>query len=93
MEHVTVEIPAHPEGGWEPPVLRGEPVQEEPQSTADVFLAQYAVCILLLTVLLILRLYDDGTFAQVAETFRSRTTAPSEAWAEAAAAAVKGLWS
>lgn len=93
MEKVTVEIPAHPEGVWAPPVLHGEPPEEKPQSAADVFFAQYVVCILLLTLLLVLRLYDEGAFVQVTETFRSRTAAPSEAWAEAAAAAVRSLWS
>ena len=93
MEKVIVEIPEDRDT-WEPPVVKGaEPAEESPQYAADVLFAQYIVCVLLLTVLLMLRLYDEGLFDGVTGLFRSRTGAPSEPWAEAFAAAVQGLWS
>lgn len=93
MEKVIVEIPEDRDC-WEPPVVKGAaPAEESPQSAADVVFAQYIVCILLLTVLLILRLYDEGLFGEVTGLFRSRTGAPSEPWAETFAAMVQGLWS
>ncbi|MCR4646891.1 MAG: hypothetical protein K5695_16045 [Oscillospiraceae bacterium] len=93
MDNAIIEIPDDRDT-WEPPVVHAvKPAEEPPQSPADVFFAQYIVCILLLTVLLILRLYDEGLFDDVTGLFRSRSGAPSEPWAEAAASALRSLWS
>ena len=54
---------------------------------------QYIVCILLLTAVLVLRLFDREAFAAVAETFRTRTEAPDAAWAAACVQTVAQLWS
>ncbi|MBR3630897.1 MAG: hypothetical protein IKN55_10590 [Oscillospiraceae bacterium] len=93
MEKVIVEIPEDRDT-WEPPVLKTAEVTEPPkQSAADVIFAQYIVCVLLLTAMLLLRVYDETAFDQVTGLFRSRSGAPSEPWAAAVAAVVQGLWS
>lgn len=99
MEDVIVEIPQPTEETpWEPPVLKTEVHEEQPekkdmQSAADVFFMQYVICILVLTLLLVIRLYDETLFRDVTETFQTRTHAPSEPWAEAFLSMVRGLWS
>lgn len=97
MEDVIVEIPAE-EAEWQPPVLKTElreehPPKESGQSAADVFFMQYVICILLLTLLLVVRLYDEALFKSVTDTFQARTHAPSEPWAEELILMVRGLWS
>lgn len=97
MEDVIVEIPVQTEETeWQPPVLRTEERKERPESprsAADVFFMQYVICILVLTLLFVVRLYDEALFRDVTETFREQTHAPSEPWAEELMLLVKGLWS
>lgn len=94
MEDVIVEIPQAAKDTWIPPVLTEKPQEEHGrvQSTADVFFMQYMICILLLTLLLVIRLYDEGVFTEVAENFRNSTAAPSEPWAESFLTMVRNLW-
>ena len=98
MEDVIIEIPEMPqvteEVTWVPPVITEQPQETQPrvQSTADVFFMQYILRILLLTLLLVIRLYDEGVFTEVTESFRSGTAAPSEPWAEAFVTMVQNLW-
>lgn len=97
MEDVIVEIPAE-EAEWQPPVLKTEVREEQPetgsgQSVADVFFMQYVICILLMTLLLVVRLYDEALFRSVTDTFQARTHAPSAPWAEELLLMVKNLWS
>ena len=101
MDNVIVEIP---EGEtWEPPALtEAQPVAEEPpepapsaapDSAADVFFMQYAVCILLLTALLAVRLFDESVFHSTMETFRTRTQSPAEPWVTELFRFIGSLWS
>ena len=82
MDEVLIEIPE--EQCWQPPVLR-EGTTEKPESQsspADVFFMQYAVCIIMVTVLLLLRLLDQSAYLTVAGTFREHCAAPAPAWTE-----------
>lgn len=90
MEEVIVEIPE--EQHWEPPVLTKEAENEEPSSPADVFFMQYAVCILVLTALLVLRLCDQSAYTSVTDTFREQTSAPDLPWTQQLIALVGSLW-
>ena len=101
MDNVIVEIP---EGEtWEPPALtEAQPVAEEPpepapsaapDSAADVFFMQYAVCILLLTAVLVLRVLDASTFGNTLETFRNNTACPDEPWVTGLFRYIGSLWS
>ncbi|MBR7039629.1 MAG: hypothetical protein IKI21_10340 [Oscillospiraceae bacterium] len=92
MEEVIVEIPEEDGSGWQPPTIEKRPAGEAP-CAGDVFFMQYIVCILLLTAVLVLRLFDREAFAAVAETFRTRTEAPDAAWAAACVQTVAQLWS
>ena len=92
MEQVIVDIPKEAET-WEPPVLRTETPEPETQpSAADVFFMQYAVCILVLTALLILRLCDQNAYADVLGTFRAQSAAPDLPWTDALVTFVGSLW-
>lgn len=99
MEDVIVEIPQpSEETPWEPPVLKtevheGKPEKKDVQSAADVFFMQYVICILVLTLLLVIRLYDEELFRDVTNTFSERMHAPSVPWAENLVQTVRGLWS
>lgn len=91
MEEVIVEIPE--EQRWEPPVLTEEtPAPEEHSSPADVFFMQYAVCIIVLTTLLILRLCDNAAYTSVTDTFREQSSAPDLPWTQALIDLVGSLW-
>lgn len=93
MEETCVRIPEiTEEDGWQPPVL--EKRSTRPRSRcSDIFFAQYAVCILLVTGLLTLRVWDDALYSGLVERFCAETTAPSEIWAEEAAGYLRELWS
>ncbi len=91
MDEVIVEIPE--EQHWEPPVLTKAEEPEDHSSPADVFFMQYAVCILVLTALLVLRLCDQGAYSTVTETFREHSSAPDLPWTAQLAALAGSLWS
>ena len=59
---------------------------------ADVFFMQYAVCILVLTALLVLRLCDQNAYTAVTDTFREQTSAPDLPWTQQLIALVGSLW-
>ena len=95
MEQVIVDIPqVQDEPKWTPPAVE---LQEEPgervQSAADVFFMQYAVCILLLTALLLLRLCDREAGDSVTAAFRAQSSAPDAPWVTQFMALIGGLWS
>ena len=95
MEQVIVDIPqVQDEPKWTPPAVE---LQEEPgervQSAADVFFMQYAVCILLLTALLLLRLCDREASEGVTAMFRAQSSAPDAPWVTQFMALIGGLWS
>lgn len=91
MEEVIVDIPtAETAQPWEPPVVE-EPKAPE-GSAADVFFLQYAVCILLLTALLLLRLCDESAYRSVTGAFRTQSDAPDLPWAAAFIEFVRNLW-
>ena len=95
MEQVIVDIPqVQDEPKWTPPAVE---LQEEPgervQSAADVFFMQYAVCILLLTALLLLRLCDREASEGVTAMFRVQSSAPDAPWVTQFMALIGGLWS
>ena len=91
MEEVIVEIPE--EQHWEPPVLmESEPEPTERSSPADVFFMQYAVCIIVLTTLLILRLCDHDAYTSVTDTFREHSSAPDLPWTQSLMDLAGGLW-
>lgn len=92
MDQVIVDIPKEAEA-WEPPVLRTEEETPRTESAADVFFMQYAVCILVLTALLILRLCDQNAYSGVIDTFRSQSDAPDLPWTDALLSLIAGLWS
>lgn len=89
MEQVIVEIPEDQQEGWQPPVLRQVREAARHESCFDIFFAQYAVCILVLTVLLTLRVFDEGAFRVVTERFCTEGTGVTTAVTELA----KQLWS
>ena len=90
MEEVIVEIPE--EKRWEPPVLTQAEASEDHSSPADVFFMQYAVCIFVLTALLILRLCDQSAYTSVTDTFREQTSAPDLPWTQHLLSLVGSLW-
>lgn len=96
MEQIIVDLPEEQPAGWEPPVLRREETaspQEEPAHAADVFFLQYAAAILLLTALLVLRVFDRNAFAAVIDTFRAQSNSPDLPWADALITYLGSLWS
>ncbi len=98
MEAVTVEIPEEaPDGTWTPPVLSHAEPQTAPDGDAprctDVFLAQYTVCVLLLTLVLLLRVYAPESYAQLVSHFSAGITAPDEKWIDALLTFISRLWS
>ena len=92
-EQVVVEIPPQEEEGtWTPPVLRH--TQGRPgQSCADIFFVQYAACVLMLTALFVIRLYDAAAFDGAVDSFRQQTQAPSETWMDSLMQLAASLWS
>jgi hypothetical protein len=90
MNDVIVEIPE--EQSWEPPVLRESDPEPEHHSMADIFFMQYAVCILVLTTLLLLRLFDQSAYTQVTDTFRTQSSAPDLPWTEQLFGLAGSLW-
>lgn len=98
MDAVMIEIPdAVSDGSWEPPVIShrqcSKPQHTDRSSWADVFFAQYTVCILLLTAVLVLRLEASQTYAQIITAFAADITAPDEAWVHALIERARTLWS
>ena len=93
MEEAMVEIPGtEAENGWQPPVVKAAP-EAPPCPAADVFFMQYAVCILLLTAVLVLRVLDAGAFGNTMETFRDHTACPDEPWVTGLFWYIGSLWS
>lgn len=93
MEETVMEIPERTKGEeWQPPVLKRQRTDSQ-QSMADVFFVQYAVCILLLTVLFVIRLCDEEMFRTILVQFRTRTHAGTEEWILQLAEFLHQLWS
>ena len=99
MQDVSVNIPEYQEEeGWQPPVItefvpeEDEQAPEKIQSVADVFFMQYIGCIIILTVLLIVRILDEPTFRNTTEIFLNYSRMPSETWAVQAVEAIRNLW-
>lgn len=93
MEETCVQIPeSNLEDGWQPPVLEKRRTNKKDRCS-DIFFAQYAACILLVTGLLTLRVWDDALYSRLVERFCAETAAPSEIWAEEAAGYLQTLWS
>jgi hypothetical protein len=90
LDEVIVSIPE--ETHWEPPVLTRTETPEDHSSPADIFFLQYAVCIFVLTALLVLRLCDQCAYADVTATFREHSSAPDLPWTQQLAALVGSLW-
>ncbi len=96
-EHVVLEIPEQnpdsaEEQEWQPPVLKKAEIPEKKQSCTDVFFIQYVVCIILLTILFSVRLWDGQSFQNAVDLFADRTHADSLPWVLDALEWVKQLW-
>lgn len=99
-DDVILEIPEQLEDEdgeleWQPPVLKKAELTEKKhlQSCADIFFMQYVVCILILTALFAVRIYDESIFQNTVNLFESYSHAPSEPWVEQLISLVKSLWS
>ncbi len=100
MQDVSVNIPEYEaEEGWKPPVItefapeeEDEQAPEKIESVADVFFMQYIGCIIILTVLLIVRILDEPAFSHTAEQFLNYSRMPSEQWAVQAVEYICNLW-
>ena len=85
QEEVVLEIPEQnpteekPEE-WIPPVLRKSEIPEKKQSCADVFFMQYLVCIIVLTILFSVRLWDGQSFQNAVAIFNTQIHAESAQW-------------
>ena len=93
-ENIILEIPELNENSpeWQPPVLRKEEMPEKKQSCADVFFIQYSVCMIVLTLLFLVRLWDEQSFQNAVSLFHAQTHADSESWLLALIEQVKQLW-
>ncbi|MBR1528210.1 MAG: hypothetical protein IJ642_02770 [Oscillospiraceae bacterium] len=93
-ENVVLEIPELNEDSpeWVPPVLKKEEVPEKKQSCADVFFMQYVVCMIVLTVLFSVRLWDEQSFQEAVSQFSVQIHADSESWLIALIGQVEQLW-
>ncbi len=81
MEETHIEIPDSTEDGWQPPVLKKVPAVKKPTHASrctDIFFVQYAVCVLLLTSLLLLKLYHPASYADALSFYRTLIQAPTE---------------
>ena len=97
QEEVILEIPQQDENQdsaeWQPPVLRKEPIPEKKlQSCADVFFVQYLICIILLTIIFSVKLWDEQSFQNVVNQFSEQIHKPSELWVLSLIEWVKQLW-
>ncbi len=96
MEETKIEIPEiTEESGWQPPIIQQEKTKrrQKTQHCTDVFFVQYVICILLLTGLFAVKIYNESLFSGLLTQFCSQTQAPSEPWAQAAAEQLQDLWS
>jgi len=93
-ENVVLEIPELNEDSpeWMPPVLKKEKVPEKKQSCADIFFMQYVICIIILTILFSVRLWDGQSFQEAVHQFSEYTHADSESWLISLIEQVKQLW-
>ncbi len=78
MEETIIEIPDTPDDGWQPPVLKHQKAgkSSKAQNCTDVFFIQYVVCILLVTAVFIIRLYDEMLCDSILGQFAAQTHAP-----------------
>ncbi len=97
MEETIIEIPEQKtEGTWEPPILSHREASQRPgkqQSCADVFFAQYVICILLLTAVFLIKLYEPKLYETILEQFTVQISAPDEEWAARFMEYLKSKWS
>ncbi|MBR1554090.1 MAG: hypothetical protein IJ644_01715 [Oscillospiraceae bacterium] len=96
-DEVILEIPEqNPEeeeaSEWIPPVLKKAENSHKKQSIADVFFIQYIICIVILTVLFSVRLWDEQSFQNAVNQFESATHAESLPWVLDIIEQVKQLW-
>ena len=96
-DEVILEIPEqNPEdektSEWIPPVLKKAEPPEKKQSCADVFFIQYIICIVILTVLFSVRLWDEQSFQNAVNLFEMHTHAESLPWVLEIIERVKQLW-
>lgn len=94
QEEVILEIPEQDEEfpEWQPPILKKAEIPEKKQSCADIFFMQYVICIVLLTILFSVRLWDGQSFQNAVDQFEAYTHMPSEPWVLTAIEWVKQLW-
>ncbi len=96
MPETIIEIPDLQQGeNWVPPVIMEQtdsfaPAQK--RSCIDIFFAQYAICIILITVVLLLRLLDPISAAEAESRFVSAITQPDASWVRTLAEALSSLW-
>lgn len=98
-DEIILEIPEQieteeGESEWQPPVLKKAELTEKKQlqSCADVFFIQYITCVLILTALFAIRIYDESIFQNAINLFENYSHAPSEIWIEELINWVKNLW-
>ncbi len=83
MEETIIEIPQDGEDGtWQPPILSRAETEAEGRCRkvhrcADVFIFQYAVCILLVTAFFAIRYVDAALSDDLLMRFRTDTQAPA----------------
>ncbi|MBE6875933.1 MAG: hypothetical protein E7496_04295 [Ruminococcus sp.] len=94
-DEIILEIPEQNPGEeeaseWIPPEKTEVP--EKKQSCADVFFIQYIICIVVLTILFAVRLWDVQSFQNAVNQFESATHADSLPWILDIIEQVKQLW-
>ena len=97
-EEIILEIPEQNQeeedaSEWIPPVLKKAEIPHKKQSCADVFFIQYIICIVILTVLFSVRLWDVQSFQNAVKQFEMHTHADSLPWVLDIIERVKQLWS
>ncbi|MBQ7012505.1 MAG: hypothetical protein IJN11_01120 [Oscillospiraceae bacterium] len=97
MEETIIEIPQDESGSWQPPVLTHAETQKrgrtrKSERIADIFLIQYALCILFMTAVFTIRCVDPAWCDAMTEQFLSQMHSPDAAIAEQAAAIMEDAW-
>lgn len=92
MENPVIEIPEHEDGEWKAPVIREGEKKPAAQTPADILFMQYVVCVLLLTALFAVRVYDEALFRGIAAKFLEGVQSADEPWLNVLLTQIGSLW-